>query len=53
MFQAGVEYLMSHRIPDQSSLFGEVFREVDENSTNHFQAIIKPLDGLFELFKEV
>lgn len=51
VLQAGVEYLMSCGISDQSSLFGEVFREVDKNSMNHFHTIIKPLDGLFELFE--
>lgn len=51
VLQAGVEYLISHGMPDQTNLFEEVFREVDKNSMNHFHTIIKPLDGLFELFE--
>jgi len=51
VLQAGVEYLISHGMSDQTNLFEEVFREVDKNSMNHFHTIIKPLDGLFELFE--
>jgi len=51
VLQAGVEYLISHGMPDQTSLFEEAFREVDKNSMKHFHTIIKPLDGLFELFE--
>jgi len=51
VLQAGVEYLMSHGMFDQTDLFEEVFKEVDKNSMNHFNTIIRPLDGLFELFE--
>ena len=51
VLEAGVEYLKTLGIPDQTGLFGEVFREVDENSSEHFDEIIKPLDGLYELFE--
>jgi len=51
VLQAGVEYLISHGMPDQTSLFEEAFREIDKNSMNHFHTIIKPLDGLFQLFE--
>jgi len=51
VLKAGVEYLMTLGMPDQTSLFEDVFREVDENSSEHFDEIIKPLDGLYELFE--
>lgn len=51
VLQSGVEYLISLGMSDQTSLFKEAFREVDKNSMNHFQTIIRPLDGLFELFE--
>jgi len=51
VLQAGVEYLKRLGVPDQSRLFHEVFREVDENSLEHFDEIIEPLDGLYHLFE--
>lgn len=51
VLEAGVEYLKTLGIPDQTELFEEAFREVDENSMDHFHEIIKPLDGLYELFE--
>ena len=51
VLQAGVEYLMTLDIPDQTRLFEEAFSKVDENSLAHFREIIKPLDGLYELFE--
>ena len=50
VLKAGVEYLENLGIPDQTLLFEEVFRQVDENSLAHFHEIIKPLNGLYELF---
>ena len=51
VLQAGVEYLMRLGMPDQTVLFEEVFSLVDKNSLVHFNEIIKPLDGLYELFE--
>ncbi len=51
VLKAGVEYLITLGVPDQTLLFEEVFREVDVNSSEHFDEIIKPLDGLYELFE--
>jgi phosphoglycolate phosphatase len=51
VLKSGVEYLKTLGVSDQTLLFEEVFREVDENSSEHFDEIIKPLDGLYELFE--
>jgi len=51
VLKAGVEYLKTVGVSDQTLLFEEVFREVDEDSSEHFDEIIKPLDGLYQLFE--
>ena len=51
VLKAGVEYLKTLGVSDQTLLFEKVFREVDENSLEHFDEIIKPLDGLYQLFE--
>jgi phosphoglycolate phosphatase len=51
VLQAGVEYLIANGKGDQTRLFEEAFREVDENSSEHFNEIIKPIDGLYKLFE--
>lgn len=51
VLKAGVEYLKTLGVSDQTLLFEKVFREVDENSLERFDEIIKPLDGLYQLFE--
>ena len=51
VLEAGVEYLQTLGISDQTLLFEKVFQQVDENSSEHFDEIIKPLDGMYELFE--
>ncbi len=50
VLKAGIEYLKRLCMPDKTGLFEEVFREVDEISLKQFHEIIKPLNGLHELF---
>ena len=49
VLKAGVDYLISLGLPDQTELFLEVFREVDESSLNHFDKIIQPIEGLYQM----
>lgn len=49
VMMAGIEYMKSLGVSDQTALFEEVFKEVDEHSSQHFHEIIKPLDGLYQL----
>jgi phosphoglycolate phosphatase len=51
VLHAGVEYLLALGMPDHTNLFEEAFSEVDEKSIDYFHEIIKPLDGLHELFE--
>lgn len=51
VLKAGVEYLKTLGVSDQTLLFEKAFREVDENSSKRFDEIIKPLDGMYQLFE--
>ena len=53
VLQAGVKYLISQGYSDQTDLFIDVFRTVDELSVNHLNEIIRPLEGLFPLMKKL
>ena len=46
---AGADYLEGLGLGDRTDLFVEVFREVDQESLDHFSEIVRPLPGLYEL----
>lgn len=50
VLRAGVDYLMAQGLEDQTSLFEEIFREVDIFSLSQLDTIIRPLTGLHTLF---
>lgn len=53
VLQSGVDYLYSNGFGDQTDLFFDTFEQVDKKSLDHFDIIIKPIEGLYSLLKEL
>ncbi len=51
VLQAGVDYLSASGHGDHGDLLHAIFAEVDEQSVNHFDQIIRPLPGVHPLMR--
>ena len=50
VMQTAIDYLETIDFSDTEQLCTDVFEEVDRYSLNHFSSIIRPIEGLYNLF---
>lgn len=50
VMQTAIDYLETIGFSDTEQLCTDVFEEVDRHSLNHFESIIRPIEGLYSLF---
>jgi phosphoglycolate phosphatase len=50
VMQTAIDYLETIGFSDTEQLCTDVFEEIDRHSLNHFESIIRPIEGLYSLF---